>query len=70
MKGVSNVKIEIEELKKVKLNKGDVIIITLPKNDDLDIAMELQIMEKIFPNNKVLIKNKEVDFEIIEGEPQ
>lgn len=60
-------KIEIEELKKIKLNKGDIILITLPKNDDLDIAMELQIMEKIFPNNKILVKNKEVDFEIIEG---
>ena len=63
-------KIEIEDLKKVKLNEGDILIVTMDmditSNDDRDET--LKILKDIFPKNEILSKPKEIELSVITKE--
>ena len=59
-------KIEIEDLKKFNLEKGDVLVVSY--NDEIAsdvLGSTMKIMEEIFPNNQILFKTTTIDLEII-----
>lgn len=54
---------EIEEIKKIKLNKGGVLAVRLPDDIDIDQVNNVRkVLESIFPDNKVTVYCGEVEF--------
>ena len=65
--------IEIEEIKKMNINNGDVIIIKndfeKSTTDKMNIVKtQREVMGNLFPNNKCLIIDKNTDIEVMTKE--
>lgn len=62
--------IKVEDLKKVKLNKGDVVIVTYDNDTTTDDTLKymLELMEETFPDNKIIFKTKDIAIDVVEGE--
>ena len=61
---------KIEDLKKVKLNFGDVLAVTMNLDvmQDEEIAVYLEVLREIFPKNEILIISKKVELSVISKE--
>ena len=61
---------KIDDLKKVKLNFGDVLAVTMNLDvmQDEEIAVYLEVLREIFPKNEILIISKKVELSVISKE--
>lgn len=61
-------KIEIEDIKRIHLNKGDVLKVKVDNNtSSRDCGVLYEMLSNIFPNNKILIVTGNIEFEVVEG---
>lgn len=59
---------KIEDIKRIHLNKDDVLKVKVNEHAPASICREMhEMLSSIFPNNKILIVNGNVEFEIIDG---
>lgn len=59
---------KIEDIKRIHLNKNDVLKITVKEGMSADSCRALhKMLSDMFPDNKILTITKGVEFEIIEG---
>lgn len=60
-------RIEIEDIKRIHLNKGDVLKVKVGDIPAKNCELFHKMLSDIFPNNEVLVVNSDIEFEIIEG---
>jgi len=64
-----SVRIEVERLKGIKLNEGDVLLVQLPEYTKPEIIKFVgSVFDRVFPNNKILTTTMNVKFQIIAAE--
>lgn len=56
--------IEIEDVKRLHLNPGDVLVVKLPRGGNYATAHDQ--LQELFPGNKVLIVHPDVEFEVLD----
>lgn len=56
--------IELEDVKRLHVNPGDVLVVKLPRGRDLHDVHD--VLQEMFPNNKVLIVQPDVEFEVVD----
>ena len=64
-----NMKIEIEELKKVKLDKDDTLLMTFDEGNlsAEEIETSLKVLKECFPKNKVICYPSNISMEVIKA---
>lgn len=62
--------ITVESLQKVKLEKGDVLIVTFDMDNITDEDMEesKKTVKNVFPKNKIIYTPKEIELSVITKE--
>jgi hypothetical protein len=58
--------IEIEDVKRLHLNPGDVLVVKLSQSADHGYARD--ILKRIFPDNEVLLADQDVELTVVEKE--
>jgi hypothetical protein len=58
--------IEIEDVKRLHLNPGDVLVVKLSQSADLGYVRD--ILKRIFPDNEVLLADQDVELTVVEKE--
>ena len=64
-----SVRIEVERLQALKLNEGEVLFCTFPEStDDTVLKFAMSVLDRAFPNNKVITSRTPIHFQLIAAE--